>query len=340
MRTTAAFVFDIDGVLLRHPRVLPRVSDALAELRTRAAPMVFMTNGGGTTEAARAKQLSRQLSMPVIPEQVCLCHTPMQRAIRDMLSHGDACRAFLAVGRRGEAARAAAASYGIPDHLLFTPDDVHAALPRSYGDALPSPPDGEPRTLPPFGALLLLIDPTDYRRELQLCADVLLATGGVLGTRRAPGTAQDVACLNACADLEWVSDYNQPRLGAGAFKLALEGVYRELSGGMELQQTLFGKPQPVNYAHVDDMLAGLAANLGYDGVHHVYAVGDNPRTDIAGANGAGEHWTSMLVRTGIFDGAAEENDAQDPADYVVDDCWSAVQTAIELERCQLGNNKT
>ena len=49
--------------------------------------------------------------------------------------------------------------------------------------------------------MLVLIDPSDYRRELQLCADVLLAEGGVLGTRRAPGSEQDVVCLNACADL-------------------------------------------------------------------------------------------------------------------------------------------
>ena len=94
--------------------------------------------------------------------------------------------------------------------------------------------------------VLVLIDPSDYRRELQLCADVLLAEGGVLGTRRAPGSEQDVVCLNACADFEWVSDYPQPRLGAGVFKLALDGVYKELSGdGTQLRQELFGKPQRV-----------------------------------------------------------------------------------------------
>lgn len=337
--SSAAFAFDIDGVLVRGPGVLPRVTEMLQLLRQRAVPVAFMTNGGGHTEAVRAAALTKRLGVPVRPEQVCLCHTPMQDSVRQLLApaaaggQGQAERgmAFLVVGRDEEHARAAAASYGIPAELLFTAADVHAALPRSFGDAAAEPGRAGPRRrapLPPFGALLLLIDPRDYQRELQICADVLLAEGGVLGTRRAPGAPQDVVCLNACADFEWVSDYVQPRLGAGAFTMALEGVYRQLSGGAGLEQTLFGKPQRTTYAHVESMLAREAAELGYaDGVHRVYAVGDNPQTDIAGANGAGAHWTSMLVRTGI----AAANDPDEPADFFVDDVWDAVQMALQLE---------
>jgi ribonucleotide monophosphatase NagD (HAD superfamily) len=42
-------------------------------------------------------------------------------------------------------------------------------------------------------------------------------------------------------------------------------------------------------------------------------IGDNPKSDIRGANSAG--WSSILVRTGVFKG---ENDEEDPAKYVVD----------------------
>ena len=104
---------------------------------------------------------------------------------------------------------------------------------------------------------------------------------------------------------------------------------------------LFPAPPQVSYTHVDGMLQGLARGLGFVGdnpVHRVYAVGDNPHTDIAGANDAGVHWTSMLVRTGIFGGGAgadsTSNDALHPADFVVADCWAAVQTALELERAR------
>ena len=105
----------------------------------------------------------------------------------------------------------------------------------------------------------------------------------------------------------------------------------------DVQPCCFPILPQVSYTHVDGMLQGLARGLGYEGenpVHRVYAVGDNPHTDIAGANGAGAHWTSMLVRTGIFGGDGARNDAVHPADHVVTDCWAAVQTALELERAR------
>jgi ribonucleotide monophosphatase NagD (HAD superfamily) len=41
-------------------------------------PFVFMTNGGGVSEATRAEELEHMLRVPVTPEQVILGHTPMQ----------------------------------------------------------------------------------------------------------------------------------------------------------------------------------------------------------------------------------------------------------------------
>ena len=50
-------------------------------------------------------------------------------------------------------------------------------------------------------------------------------------------------------------------------------------------------------------------------------IGDNPRSDIAGGNAAG--MTTILVRTGVFD-STDENDAENPATYVVEDFESAI----------------
>ena len=41
-------------------------------------PFVFITNGGGVSEAAKARELTEWLHVPVLPEQVILGHTPMQ----------------------------------------------------------------------------------------------------------------------------------------------------------------------------------------------------------------------------------------------------------------------
>lgn len=61
----------------------------------------------------------------------------------------------------------------------------------------------------------------------------------------------------------------------------------------------------------------------------VYAVGDNPAADIAGANAHG--WTSLLVKTGVFSGLEGENSLEHPADVVVENVEEAVRWALEQE---------
>ena len=57
-------------------------------------------------------------------------------------------------------------------------------------------------------------------------------------------------------------------------------------------------------------------------------IGDNPKSDIRGANQKG--WTSILVRSGVFNG--QNNDEKDPASYVVDNFYEAVKLIFELEK--------
>jgi len=63
----------------------------------------------------------------------------------------------------------------------------------------------------------------------------------------------------------------------------------------------------------------------------IYAVGDNPAADVRGANTAGAPWVSVLVRTGVFGGAAK-NSETDPAHIVVQDVLGAVQAALHRTR--------
>ena len=63
-------------------------------------------------------------------------------------------------------------------------------------------------------------------------------------------------------------------------------------------------------------------------------IGDTPESDIAGANERG--WTTILVRTGVFDPKAatstkEGNDRVNPADYVVEDFQASVDLIYRLE---------
>lgn len=60
----------------------------------------------------------------------------------------------------------------------------------------------------------------------------------------------------------------------------------------------------------------------------IYMIGDNPYTDIQGANLAG--WCSILVKTGIWNGL-EENDIKYPATHVVHNFNEAIKLIFELE---------
>ncbi|KXZ41884.1 hypothetical protein GPECTOR_252g631 [Gonium pectorale] len=95
-----AFVFDIDGVLIRGKRVLPEALDALTTPDGRwRYPVVFMTNGGGVCEARKAAQLTEWLRAPVTADQasgggrtaqgldprvVILSHTPMRDLVPEL----------------------------------------------------------------------------------------------------------------------------------------------------------------------------------------------------------------------------------------------------------------
>lgn len=70
----------------------------------------------------------------------------------------------------------------------------------------------------------------------------------------------------------------------------------------------------------------LTADQG-DGALSVYMVGDNPESDIAGANGHG--WHSILVRTGVY--RDEQGEPKHRPTIIRDDVEQGVRWAIERE---------
>ena len=80
-----------------------------------------------------------------------------------------------------------------------------------------------------------------------------------------------------------------------------------------------GKPHKVTFDYAQATLGALAEESGRT-VDKIYMIGDNPHTDIKGANEAkagGAPWESVLVKTGIFqDAAGTGNHPQHPASLV------------------------
>mmetsp|Transcript_23066 Transcript_23066/g.57020 ORF Transcript_23066/g.57020 Transcript_23066/m.57020 type:complete len:182 (+) Transcript_23066:559-1104(+) len=122
------------------------------------------------------------------------------------------------------------------------------------------------------------------------------------------------------------------RFGQGAFTTALEHLFEKLHG-RPLPVTYYGKPNAVVYRYATRILEAevrrirslpAADNVTFD---RIYAIGDNPKADVRGANRAGLPWTSVLVRTGVFSG--EDNDPDDPAHIVSHDVHAAVKMIVE-----------
>lgn len=67
-----------------------------------------------------------------------------------------------------------------------------------------------------------------------------------------------------------------------------------------------------------------------DSLERIYMIGDNPLTDIQGANAAGAHWISVLTKTGMFPAHLDNHD-EHPADLVFDHVQDAYDAIMSLE---------
>ncbi|GMF46301.1 unnamed protein product [Phytophthora fragariaefolia] len=315
--STFGVVFDVDGVLLRGKTPIPGARDVLLELEASDTPFAIMTNGGGYPEDAKARQIEQILGggVSVPSERMCMSHTPM-RALADQ--HGD--ELVLAVGKDGAELRKVMANYGFK-HVV-TADQLHRHFPSMYPDVKVDEPlahDGRFDSQP-FAAVFVLIDPIYWGRELQIVMDVLCSPDGLLGRRTVEGDGsgerQHIPLYSACSDFQYVGEFHLPRYGAGAFHAVLEDLFTRTTGH-KLEKTLFGKPQRTSFEFAEALI-----DAQHEDVERIYMVGDNPKTDIRGANEAGGRWKSVLTLTGMHNGP--ENHDEHPAYEVVDDVAQAL----------------
>lgn len=331
-------------------------------------PVVFMTNGGGTSEARKAQQLTEWLGVPVSEQQVILSHSPMRDLVPEL---GD--RPVLVSGR-GDVLNMARA-YGFTKALharelgaampTATPFTTYPPAPQreqqqqqqqqvtsgaaasSLGPAPAAPCPVRDLGLAteehPLAAVLVMTDPDDWYRDAQLIIDVL--TGEGVPTRspaaaRAAG-APHVKLYFSNPDLLWANEFPKNRFGQGAFAHMVLSLYARLTGGGRPHHvTFYGKPNPQPYRLAERLLVAQAQQLGlplpavppgqlpFSGI---YAVGDNPAADVRGANQAGGPWVSVLVRTGVFQGPGPNCDI-DTARIAVDDVADAVAAGLHRSR--------
>ena len=212
-------------------------------------------------------------------------------------------------------------------------------------------------------AMFVLNDPRDWALDIQIFSDLLLSHQGYMGTYSPKnGNPAEPNCgwqsdgqprlYFSNADLVWSAAYHLPRFGQGAFQYAMVGLWDRITGGHELQRTCIGKPFGETYRFAERMLnahwkrnhkiAGRGNTSGTE-LKSVYMIGDNPESDIAGANGYrsenGTEWVSVLVKTGVWDearsGAKFTSKELEPK-RIEADVKSAVGWALEREGFKAG----
>jgi HAD superfamily hydrolase (TIGR01456 family) len=309
---------------------------------------VFATNHGGTPEHEKAAILSKQFNLPIAMEQMLLSHTPMRQLLPIYEN-----KLILVVGQTKELTDMIMKAY-VPQKL----GSHHFKFPRlfsltlslwsSYGykkwiwfqDYIAARPNILPllnreaqENVDSFQeetvtAIFVMHEPHNWMEGLQLLCDVLLSDGMVTNAGFKKVETQEVELFIANGDFSYSAAFNQPRITAGAFTLCLSSIYKQYSGH-DLRMTVYGKPGLEYHHFAETMLRSIAAPPQTpSNVETVYMIGDNPKSDIQGANAAGKHWFSILVRTGLFKG---ENDETFPARHVVDTVYDAIQFILKRE---------
>ncbi|KAM6136914.1 haloacid dehalogenase-like hydrolase domain-containing 5 [Pterocles gutturalis] len=75
------------------------------------------------------------------------------------------------------------------------------------------------------------------------------------------------------------------RFGHGTFLLCLETIYKKVTGRELKYEALIGKPSTVTYRYAEYLIKEQAEKQGWKSpIRRLYAVGDNPMSDVYGAN--------------------------------------------------------
>uniref|UniRef100_A0A8B9PNT5 Haloacid dehalogenase-like hydrolase domain-containing 5 n=1 Tax=Apteryx owenii TaxID=8824 RepID=A0A8B9PNT5_APTOW len=347
------FLFDIDGVLVRGSQVIPAARDAfraLSDARGRLrVPVVFLTNAGNCLRKAKAEELSRALGLQVSPEQVILSHSPLRL-------FGQFHQKCVLVAGQGPVEENA---QNLGFKHVVTIEALRKAFPLlDMVDQSRRPKELPPPTtdFPTIEGVILFGEPVRWETSLQLIIDVLLSNGNP-GAELEDIPYPHLPVLACNMDLLWMAEAKMPRFGHGTFLLCLENIYKKVTGRELRYEALIGKPSTVTYRYAEYLIKQQAEKQGWKSpIRRLYAIGDNPMSDIYGANLYNSYLKSgcesILVCTGVYRHNADvpSNPEEcvtetafhghrdfcfDPslveASYVVQDVNDAVQLAFKKE---------
>lgn len=306
-----AFAFDIDGVLVRGGRAIPEAIEAMKVLNGEnqygiKIPYIFLTNGGGKTEAERCNDLSGQLQTEISPAQFICGHTPMSEMATKY-------NTVLVVGGEGEKCRQVAEGYGFKD--VVTPGDIIKADSATTPFRKLTPEEHRNSKERDFSqvtieAIFVFADSRDWAGDLQIIIDLAMSKGGRIGTL-SETFDEGPPIYFSHNDVVWSAAHDNVRLGMGALRGIVEYTFKEVTKGKTLETHAFGKPQIGTFEFATRLLKRWRKNEHKLNAapETVYFVGDTPESDIRGTNQFNEKaendWYSILVKTGVYQEGTE-----------------------------------
>lgn len=361
--TTIAFAFDIDGVCIRSKTPIPGANEALALLQQLKIPFIFLTNGGGKTEKDHVALLAERLHLELSEDQFLQAHTPFKDLVTQLKDKN-----ILVLGGTRDSMRNVAETYGFQH--VYTSSDIYKSFPDIYPfDELTSDyheETGRQVKLNSEGrfqisAILIWSSPRTWGLDLQIMMDLLLSEKGYVNTisskngdKSLPnsgyGEDSQPAVYWCNPDITWATAYPLPRIAQGSFRAALQGIWLAQTGLRHIpNETTIGKPTRATFLYGEKTLVAHNRKLHGDNAHQieiVYMVGDNPSSDIQGANAfhspRGIEWRSILVETGLY--VAGTKPIHEPT-YIAKDILGAVKLAVaeigaETSRSNLSKSST
>jgi HAD superfamily hydrolase (TIGR01456 family) len=319
---------DIDGVLIKDGRPIPGAKEAIESWQMNPrAHLLLLTNSSGIKEEHKAQKTNEQLGIDkkcfIRSHQVIVAQTPM-KSLAPRLAN----RNVLFVARDEENMEDLLRSdYGFKNLVRFSTfaDDHAYLLPYTHQKHANFFASQNTENDPPIHAVFVLDYPRCFDDVLQVLVDLLMSDGrvGFLSDK------QVVELYFANPDFLYAGNYKLPRFTQGAFRECLCHLFEKMTG-RKLILTEFGKPYKSTYDYAKNYLNrfGDQTDQNITKYKTIYAIGDNPESDIRGANESGDEFFSILVRTGIFKG---ENSKEYPAKYVCDSIAEAFQFIEQRE---------
>ncbi|OWB72798.1 hypothetical protein B5S31_g2520 [[Candida] boidinii] len=177
----------------------------------------------------------------------------------------------------------------------------------------------------PIDSIMVFNDSRDMGSDIQIIIDLLTSDRGIIGTINSNLTKSgkpSIPIFFSNNDFVWANEFKLNRFGQGAFKILIDSLFYKITNH-ELESTVLGKPETVSYSyahhclidyrnklisnsnnfninkdHLIDCKFELGDEVKINPFKKVYMIGDNPASDIIGANNYG--WESILVKTGVY----------------------------------------